>query len=222
MKSWLRKLRGAFGNALTWAGAWALGGLGLATFIYVVGPGLDGLPFWEIAPVLVFRAGVWGFVSGALFSGALAAFHRRRTLKELKPGVMALWGAAAGLLIPSVVVGARVVTGAWPLSAELVGSLLFIFGGLGTVTAAGSILLARGPSAPRIPKSVGPGGCPRCGYRVPDGALTCPNYPSGRLRKPCGFDLTGLRAVRPEERVERGSADHDLVLASHKALGAPQ
>ncbi len=195
MKSLLKRLRGAVGTALTWAGAWAIGGLGLTVFIYVVGPGLDGRPFWEVAPLLTFRSGVWGFVSGMLFSGALVAFQRRRTLADLKPWQMALWGAAAGLLIPSVLVGIAIASGALPLREDVVGSLIFIFGGLGVLTAAGTIRLAQGPSAPWVPRHVGPGDCPKCGFAVPEDALTCPNYPRGRVRSQCGHDLTSWRLL---------------------------
>ena len=143
MRSILRKLRGVLGTALTWAVAWMVGGFALLTFVYVVGPGLDGLPFWEVAPVLAFRSGVWGLISGGLFSGVLATIHRRHKLGDLSPLWMGLWGALAGLLIPSGVLGLVVASGAISLSPEIVGSQLFIFGGLGVGTAVGTIMLAQ-------------------------------------------------------------------------------
>lgn len=138
-----RKLRGASGTALTWGFAWALGGLALLAFVYLVGSDLDGMPFWEIAPVLAFRAGLWGLTGGAIFSGVLATVHRRHQLDELKPSRMGLWGAAAGLLIPVAAVGAAAATGSVGMSAELIGLMLFVFGGLGLATARSTIKLAQ-------------------------------------------------------------------------------
>jgi hypothetical protein len=152
MASMFRKLRGASGTALTWGASWALGGTALLCFVSLFGPGIDGLPFWEIAPVLAFRAGLFGLMSGAVFSGVLAFFHGGRNLGELKRSRLGLWGAVAGLLIPVAAVGAAAVTGSVRVSPELIGSMLFVFGGLGLTTARGTIKLAQ-MSGPELASS---------------------------------------------------------------------
>ncbi len=141
MRPLLRKLRGALGTALTWAVAWTVGGFALITFVYVVGPGLDGMPFWDIAPSLALRVGMSGFIGGGIFSAVLGVIHRRRELGDLNPARMGLWGFLAGFLIPSgiLVLAVRGI----PLSVEAIGSALFIFGGLGVATSVATVKLAQ-------------------------------------------------------------------------------
>ena len=147
MRPILRKLRGALGTALTWGVGWAVGGFALSTFLYVMSSWPDEFPFWEFAPVVTFRFGLYGLMSGALFSGALAIIHRRRTLGELKPAWVGLWGGLAGFLTSMGVLGVAVAAGAViPLSLEIVGLIVLaasIYGGVGAATAVGTIMLAQ-------------------------------------------------------------------------------
>ena len=150
MRPILRKLRGALGTALTWAVGWAVGGFALATFLYVaVSPA--GLPFWEFALGAAFGFGRLGLMSGALFSGALAIIHGRRTLGELKPAWAGLWGGLAAFLISTgMLTIAIATTGLAPLSLsslEVVGFTAatgLVYGGIGAATAVGTIMLAQG------------------------------------------------------------------------------
>ncbi len=148
MRPILRKLRGALGIALTWAVTWAVAGVALVAVIYVsVDPWPDEIPFWELARVFPFRLGLYGLMSGALFSGALATIHRRRALGELKPAWVGLWGGLAGFLISIGGLGIAVASAGGIPSGEPVGALLLgaslIFGGLGAATAVGTIMLAK-------------------------------------------------------------------------------
>ena len=149
MRPILKKLRGALGIALTWAVAWAVAGVALVTLIYVSveGPWPDEFPFWEFARSSVFRFGLYGLMSGALFSGALATIHHRRTLSELKPAWVGLWGGLAGFLISIGVLGVAFATGGIPSSAGPLGAIALgvsiIYGGIGAATAVGTIVLAQ-------------------------------------------------------------------------------
>ena len=91
MKNWLRRIRGALGMGFAWgialgllAGAvrWALG-------IYTDAP----------IPLL---AGMFGFVSGIIFSIVLTLVAGRRTFDQLSLPKFAGWGAAGGLAFAAV------------------------------------------------------------------------------------------------------------------------
>jgi len=105
-------------------------------------------PFWEVAPGVAFRFGLYGLMGGALFAGALSIIHGRRTLGELKPAWVGLWGGLSALLISAGVLGSVIATSAIPLSevSEAVGKIalvLSVSGGIGAATAVGTIMLAQ-------------------------------------------------------------------------------
>ncbi len=166
MRPILKKLRGALGIALTWAVAWAVAGVALVAVIYVsADPWPDALPFWEFARSSVFRFGLYGLMSGALFSGALATIHRRRKLGELKPAWVGLWGGSAGFLISMGVTGVAFATGGIPSSEVPLGAIALatsiMFGGIGAATAVGTIMFAQKgvkeiESSDPIPATEGP------------------------------------------------------------------
>ena len=144
MRAILRKLRGALGTALTWAVGWTVAGFAYYTFLFVTGS-FGELTFWEVAPLFALRGGLYGLVGGALFSGALATVHRRRTLGELKPAWVGLWGGLAGLLVGMGVFGVTVAS-AIPWSLPMLGVIALgasIYGGIGAVIAAGTIKIAQ-------------------------------------------------------------------------------
>ena len=127
----LRRVRGAFGLALTWAVTWAVaagitGGLVSSVLLLLRG---------RIAPVgmligaFALAGAISGFVSGAGFALLLTTSARRRTLDDLNPVQFGLLGA-----IPAAVFG-------WLLFHEA--ALAFIATGFGFVAATGSLVLAR-------------------------------------------------------------------------------
>src|SRR6185503_18367224 len=91
MGKWLRRIRGAIGMGFTWAIACAA---------------LGGAPRWVLgynpdAPFgLIF--GVFGFVSGVLFSVLLVLTEGRRRFDQMSLPRFAGWGAMSGLLLSAV------------------------------------------------------------------------------------------------------------------------
>ena len=77
----------------------------------------------------------------------MATVHGRRTLGELKPAWMGLWGGLAGLLVGMGVFGVTVASYlAIPWSLAMVGVIAVgasIYGGIGAAIAAGTIKLAQ-------------------------------------------------------------------------------
>ena len=148
MRPILRKLRGALGTALTWAVGWAVLGFSFFTFASVMASLPDEFPFWEYALSVAFTWALNGLVGGALFSGALAIIHRRRTLGELKPAWVGLWGGLAGVLISMPLIASVVAAGPdlGVGTLETAGMIVFgasVYGGIGAATAAGTVLLAQ-------------------------------------------------------------------------------
>lgn len=106
MTTWLRRLRGAFGMALTWAAGGAfLGGL-IEMFVDPTGAVVD---VW--IPVLAYP----GFVAGAVFSVVLGVAGRRRSFDELSLPRFAAWGAAGGALLGTGVVSVGIALGGIPV-----------------------------------------------------------------------------------------------------------
>jgi len=127
MRTFLRKVRGALGIALTWGAAWALIGAALSLITGVVDP--DSIDAGE-GPVRIGAIfGVVGAMSGLAFGLVMAFTERRRSLDELSIGRAALWG----------VVGAA----ALPLLTTMNNSILIIACPLGAAFAAASVALAR-------------------------------------------------------------------------------
>jgi hypothetical protein len=135
-----RKLRGALGMAVMWGLGWAVvTSVVMSLALLVWGdPGF----FWDTLSALSALAGFSGFVGGAVFSTVLGTVHRRRSLGELKPFRMALWGAGAGLLVPMAVVGAGVLAGV-PLEPDVILGVALGMGGLGGATGGGMVKIAQ-------------------------------------------------------------------------------
>jgi hypothetical protein len=101
IKNIFRRLRGAAGNALVWAGTWFLAAFPLAVLNYL-GFGFWGdVPFWRMALGMAQTMAGLGLFAGAGFSLYLGIAGRKRRLGELKPGWVALGtGIAVGALVP--------------------------------------------------------------------------------------------------------------------------
>jgi len=98
VRSLIRWLRGALSVGLTWAVLWMLFGVVLGTVIRVfrpedIGPG-EGLS--RVLPIL----GLVGLLSGLGFAVLLSLAERRRPLRELSLGRVALWGLLGSAAIP--------------------------------------------------------------------------------------------------------------------------
>jgi len=98
MTGWWRRLRGALGLGVVWAGGGAVvGGLieAIANFV----PALNGVDMW--IPLLALP----GFIGGVIFAIALGIAARGRTFNELSfPGMVAL-GLLGGIVLGGLLVG---------------------------------------------------------------------------------------------------------------------
>ena len=122
-----RWLRGALGVALTWAALWVLVGLAIYAVIRTVDPGDIG-PGEGLDRALPILALV-GFLSGLGFAALLSLVERRRTLRELSLGRVALWGLLGSAAVP-LLMGTDASMGG-------------LTGALGALFAAGSLAIAR-------------------------------------------------------------------------------
>lgn len=136
MKSWLRRVRGAVGNGITWALGWApIGALtGLAT------GWLLGAPAGIVAGNFAGMFAVLGFLGGAVFSGVLRLAEGRRRFAELSLPRFVGWGALGGLLLGGAAAAIGLLgPGLSVVDAIMVGTTTL----LGSASAAGSLALAR-------------------------------------------------------------------------------
>ena len=133
MKRWLKRIRGAFGTALTWAAAWVSVGaiIGLVTAVISPAGSLSGFAVW-IGIVALF-----GFVGGAFFSTVLGITEGRRRFDEMSLPRFAAWGAVGGLVLSVFLV--TVAGYSVPVGALIASVMTFLVAG----SAAGSLALAR-------------------------------------------------------------------------------
>ena len=101
---WMRRIRGALGVGVTWAVAWALGGLALEVVRRVVGSDVALSVLGAPPPALA----IPGFIAGTLFSLVLGIAARRRRFDELSLPKVAVYGAAGGVLLALVTVALSV------------------------------------------------------------------------------------------------------------------
>ncbi|HEX2723138.1 MAG TPA: hypothetical protein VHM24_09475 [Gemmatimonadaceae bacterium] len=144
---WLKRFRGALGTGLTWALAWAVGGL-LIGLTSVLLPGFAWDRFFAVFDAPLPALGVPGFIAGLIFSIVLGVAGRHRRFDDLSVPQFAAWGALGGLLLtlfPFALVALGLASregstiGTWQI-ISLVGPP-FIF--LSAASAAGSLMLAR-------------------------------------------------------------------------------
>jgi hypothetical protein len=120
MKKWLRRIRGAVGMGLAWAGVWF--GVG-AVFALLSGVPLNGALLENALQVAVLA-----FVNGMAFSVVLRVAEGHRRFDELSLWRFAGLGAVGGFVV-------SLLTGGW--------GFLGTFIVLGAGSAAGSLALAR-------------------------------------------------------------------------------
>lgn len=134
MKTWLTRIRGAFGMGLTWAAGWGFVG-GLVELALNIFPNLP-LPFIDM---WIQTLAIPGFLGGLAFSTILRLGGRRRRFDELSLARFGVWGAAGGLAVGAFAV--VLLGGGMPQAAVLavVGTTSL----LGAASAAGTLALAR-------------------------------------------------------------------------------
>jgi hypothetical protein len=144
----LRRIRATSVLAGSWAIAWAILGVGLATWrVFFVRPQLaTPLHYWPrfaLSGGLAF--GVWGLAAGALFALSLSKTVHSDTVDNITPRRAAVWGglAGAGSVIAMPLIGLT----AWPVL--LVGAA--IGASIGSTAAALTVGVARRP----LPRTAG-------------------------------------------------------------------
>jgi hypothetical protein len=155
MKGWLKRIRGAFGMGLIWAGGGAAIG-GLIELIANLFPGID-LSFVDMWIPFV---AIPGFVGGVVFSTVLRVTAGRRSFDELSfPRLItlgALSGVAAGLFMMAIGIGPLIIPPATVLGA-LGGSLTLALARMGRreLPAAEEDEASIGESSPKDRKRLG-------------------------------------------------------------------
>ncbi len=147
LKSILRRIRGALGNAVVWASAWFLAAFPLTAVFWAFGL-MSSVPFWPFAFGTAQTLAGMGFLAGGAFSLFLSVAGRHKRLIDLGPIRIALGsGLIAGVLVPAfgVVVNAF---GGYPVTVEPTIMIAMISGGLAGVTALGTIKVAQSALAP--------------------------------------------------------------------------
>lgn len=139
MSEILRKLRGLAGVGITWGVAWATIGAGVG---YLLGLASPEIWTWS-NPIAEWALGIglYGFVSGVGFGGLLSLREGAKTIRELSMSRIAVWGALGAVAVP-LLFGALGTFGAGTTVADVVGAML-VTGGLGALSAPGSIAIAR-------------------------------------------------------------------------------
>lgn len=95
MTGWMRRIRGALGMGVTWAFAWAAGGIliGLASLIFP----LDW--FFRVFDAPLPALAIPGFFAGAFFSIVLGIAGRNKRFSELSMPRFVAWGALGGVML---------------------------------------------------------------------------------------------------------------------------
>lgn len=97
----IRRLRGALGTGLTWAGGWGVLGAIHGAVIGAIKPWQWDL--YNPVTTTAFGYAIAGLVAGTGFGALLAVLDRRTTIAHLSRVRVAIWGAAGGALVPVVV-----------------------------------------------------------------------------------------------------------------------
>lgn len=163
MKTIIRRLRGALGNALVWGAFWFGAGFILISGVYLFGPGDQ---YWSLyfgnALRFATYVGLMGGVAGGAFSAYIATTFRNKGIEDLSPIRLALGGGLISILMTLVVITVvnTVAGSGWPLLLEDLAAPLLIYGAIGSVTGFGSVKLAQGalPEGAKVDElEAGPG-----------------------------------------------------------------
>jgi hypothetical protein len=134
MSTWLRGIRGALGRGLIWAIGWAP--VAVLIGVLIVDPDNSMDEMW-------FVVGAYpGFICGVLFSVLLETAERGRRIEEVSLPRLAVWGAAAGLLVgafPFAIGEATNEVPLWLLVSTVMGSIT----AMSAASAVGSGLVSR-------------------------------------------------------------------------------
>jgi len=150
MNSLLQKLRGVLGTGLTWALGWSVVGTILQGGLSLLG--ISRAPDLSVAP---FMWGLMGLYGGTTFGALLSFTEAKRTLKNLRLGRVAVWGALAGVALPVVYDLLRGDPGAISMMSVLTNAV--ILSPLAAGSAAGMTALAQKADRSELLRGEGPG-----------------------------------------------------------------
>lgn len=100
MKGVWRRIRGALGLGVVWAG----GGAAIGGLVELISNLFPRLPLGFI-DMWIQTLAIPGFLGGVIFAGVLGIAARRRRFDELSMARMVAWGALAGVALGGVLVG---------------------------------------------------------------------------------------------------------------------
>ncbi len=137
----MRRLRGAFGNALVWGVGWFTAGLVLFTTLSVIGVlsfSWAGVFEWAI------RAGIIGTVTGGAFSIFVGLLYHGKRLSDLSWVRFGIGGGiVTGLFVPLFLQTMNLLSGSGLVPWELVLDDAVLTAFLGGAVAGGSLKLAQ-------------------------------------------------------------------------------
>lgn len=139
----IRRLSGAFRNAVAWGGAWFTLAAAVTVGLRLADGVHPGIVLGD-ALLIGIRVGIMGGVAGAAFAGFISLFYQGRRLSEISWIRFGLGGGLmAGVFVPTFLVIANLVSGdgfpALPLVLDD-GIYAAVFGG---ISAGGSMKLAQ-------------------------------------------------------------------------------
>lgn len=140
MTGWVRRIRGALGMGITWALAWALGGILIGVASFVVN--LDW--FFRVFDAPLPALGIPGFFAGAFFSIVLGIAARNRRFSELSMPRFVAWGALGGVMLtlfPALLVAVGLATpaagsGVWTSLGVIAAPFVLLSAGCAAATLA--------------------------------------------------------------------------------------
>lgn len=150
--SLVRRMRGAFGLAAIWGGAFAVTAVVVTATVVFAGPFRSffehpinlGMLLRMLGDVAL-RWSMIGGVTGLAFSGTIMLFERKRILGTLSPWRFTLWGFSAGAFVSIIATAAALTVGRRSAITNWTTGLIFaaVSGAIGATVAALSLRAAR-------------------------------------------------------------------------------
>jgi hypothetical protein len=134
----LRRLRGAFGNAVVWGAVWFTVSFVVAALLLVLGVISPGDSIWMALLSLPIRLGVLGFGAGGAFSLVISLLYGGRRLSEISWVRFGIGGGlATALFMPPFLQLLNILSGTRPIPWRLVlddTPLMLLLGGVAAAT----------------------------------------------------------------------------------------
>ena len=145
MRLFLRRIRGALGNALVWGSGWFVAGCVLFLGFSLFDPYPTQMSREFLAAILQvgLATGIAGAVTGAVFSAFIAANFRNKKLRDVSATRFALDGTLVTVLVVLSYAYVSSLSSEWPLFLRDLVRPLLTFVPVGAITAFGSIKLAQ-------------------------------------------------------------------------------